>query len=873
MKKVEINYNPYKMSTKMLIDGIDVCQNDTYENFKEFIDNKIPLQTWIEPIGYLDWPGFVNKVSDPEFNDEIKLIFSGRKIDFEDLKRALSEQNDKRESNTKVRYHFVHKKVLDDKILSQNIDEVVSEIKSNRFKELVESRTTQCLTKKYEDLDNNYKIAKENVFYIVLAGLYSSGKSTLINSLIRHDILPMSSKTCTSKNCRIRHDSSLNNKVSLTCYGQNDEVVIERKVFDNDYECAKQFLNICPVGEDGSKDKYPNIVTMEIGVNLSHLYPNSINDDDFTIVLIDTPGMNSAKSSQNGINKHAQVAFDAISLESKPIIIFCVDANYYDDTSIGKFMKEIVTQVKEEQSGFNDRFLFVMNKSDAIDYKNGETAEDNKSAFAEYLTDHSKWGIDDKDNLNKIAEEASHFVPRVFMTSSLIDFAIQKDALNFTDEEMEDEEKYNLFEKLESFTKKICRFHRSNYYLSNYCDIPNYKKTELKEEFNNAIEKEDKMLAVKIQSGIPCIEIAIKDYIKRYAYPIKVRDLLSTFEDILDDVNSFTAGILAEMKNAKKELGEKKSERKEANGKKEHENEKIAVLEKAKGKIDEQLKSLDNIVFNSKALGRATSDLRADIEENPEIRFIRSHPKVSTGQKNPFEVHEEIDKRVKNIKKVFGISLNKTNKKLEEIKSVHDDQIIQIFNVLKNVVVDLEKTGVLDQGEYKFTNSVMWKMNFANINSNDFAQKLKKKIVDKSSTTVHTKNVKKEEWKNSWNPFKKIGAIFLDDEIVVTKVVDGYYETTEIKKCIDAYLLGLQKESNNMELNFKKVMDNSKKQVCDLTERLLEEVSQFLDDIKIQEHKIKKLSSSIEELNKEIIKDEKICDWLNNLSKKIKEGE
>jgi hypothetical protein len=49
MKQISISYNPYKMTTKMLIDGIDVCQNDSYDKFKEFIDNKIPLQTRIEP--------------------------------------------------------------------------------------------------------------------------------------------------------------------------------------------------------------------------------------------------------------------------------------------------------------------------------------------------------------------------------------------------------------------------------------------------------------------------------------------------------------------------------------------------------------------------------------------------------------------------------------------------------------------------------------------------------------------------------------------------------------------------------------------------------------------------------------------------------
>ena len=95
MKKVEINYNPYKMITTVLIDGVDVCKDG------------IPLQTWIGPIPYMDWAGFVNEISDPEINDEVMTevcagAFSGlgamildedriRKADEEELKEIAAQ--------------------------------------------------------------------------------------------------------------------------------------------------------------------------------------------------------------------------------------------------------------------------------------------------------------------------------------------------------------------------------------------------------------------------------------------------------------------------------------------------------------------------------------------------------------------------------------------------------------------------------------------------------------------------------------------------------------------------------------------------------------------------------------------------------------
>ena len=67
--------------------------------------------------------------------------------------------------------------------------------------------------------------------------------------------------------------------------------------------------------------KYANVNKLEIEVDLSHLYPPSVNQDKFTIVLVDTPGMNSTQSSKKWKYEHAEIALKAISMESKPMII------------------------------------------------------------------------------------------------------------------------------------------------------------------------------------------------------------------------------------------------------------------------------------------------------------------------------------------------------------------------------------------------------------------------------------------------------------------------------------------------------------------------------------------------------------------------
>lgn len=869
MKKVEISYNPYKMITTMLIDGVDVCKDGHYDKFREFIKNEIPLQTWIEPIPYMDWAGFVNEISDPEINDEVMVIFSGRVIDFEDLKRSIAGQNGERSSP--VIYHYKHKKVLDDRVLSTNIEDVVKELKSDRFHDLVAQRTTEGLTQKYNDLDDSYTIAKESVFYIVFAGVYSSGKSTLLNTLIRHDVLPTSTRTCTSKNCRIRHDRSLGRSLSLICYDKDEKVVVEKRIFDNDVDCASAFLEICPIKSSSSEDKFPHVSMVELGVDLSHLYPSSVSEDKFTIVLIDTPGMDSAQSSEDGMNRHAEIALAAISMESKPMIALCVDGPKCEDTSIGEFMREIIAQAKEEGSGFNDRFLFIMNKSDLISYKQNETPDENRTEFAKYLTDGSKWNIKgDEEELRQLAEDASHFVPRVFMTAAAPALAITSHLAEIPEEDIDDDH-LNLREAYDAFKKKVVgkRF-RGKYYLSRYCDIPSYRKDEIKKEFDAAINDENDVRATELQCGLISVEYAIKDYIERYAYPIKVRGLLETFEDILGDVRGFSSGVVADLLRLKNELGERSGERGEVSKAKESVEKKIAALEKARGVIDVQLSELNKIEFDNRSLKKAISEFRADIEEDSEIQFIRENSIVMTGQKSPSDVMDEINSLIDHIKGVFDSALRKTNQQLEIIKKKHDQQLVEIFNILKGAITALEDSGVFQQGEYRFKDSVFWKMSFENIDVESAASDIMRNAVERSTRTEQVRNYKKDEWRSSKNLFKKFGALFLSDTKTVIYHDDGYYKTTELVRSLDKYLRNLQKESTAMENSFKDIMNDSKKKVRDLTERLLQELQQFLGDIRRQEKRIQSLSSSMEKLREEIEKSEATNDWLNKLAEKIK---
>ncbi len=532
MQKIEIKYSPYKMKTNMKVNGKDVLGlGANYETLKEFIKNDTPLQTWIEPVPYENWKGFINELVDEEVSDTVKIIFDGRKIDFNDLKRACLGQNEDRKN--KIKLELEHRREISDEQLSNNIDLVMKDLLSDRFKKLVSKRKGKTLQETYNNLKENYEHAKNKEFHIAFAGVYSSGKSTILNALVRKDVLPTSDKTCTSKIFKLEHDKSLGEKLSLRCLDKDDKVVVHEEKFPTDLACKKRLLEITPIGANESNP--PEVDTIEIRMNLSHLYPSSALEEKLKLVIVDTPGCNSARTRSGDAekNEHEEISLGMITAENKEMVVICADGQDYEDESIGEFLREIVEISKEDSGYFNDRFLFVLNKCDLKKYNKDEKAEDAKKAYAEYLMDPERWGYGN-DN------ETIDFTPKIFMTSAYAALAIVKGADQYTrDEKRVDREKRNLAVGYNDMKELTVEYFDENYFFSQLCDIPKYRQEEFKRKFETAIKDNEDVRAVELQCGILCLESAIRDYIERYAYPIKVQSLLDTFEDLLDEVEKF----------------------------------------------------------------------------------------------------------------------------------------------------------------------------------------------------------------------------------------------------------------------------------------------------------------------------------------------
>lgn len=579
MPILDIAYNPYKRKTTVLIDNVDVQKNDEHLIIQEFIENRLPLQTWIEPIKQREWDGIVAHLISEDDAGKIVVRFSGRKLDFEDLKRSLEAQAATRAEDCPVELVFEQNKIkfsLNDKTMMDNIEYVKEKMLSDEFKAIMSDVKEEKSIEAYENLERNFVQAFDSEFRIVLAGTYSCGKSSIINALIGKTVLPMFVETTTTRKCKVIHETANGEKIRLVAIDSKESKLVD-ETFDSDLDCRNRFEQISPAGQKETTPK--GVEEIHIYMDLSHLYPQENRDElskKFRIVLIDTPGVDSGNSATTNedneiINPDKEVALSAINGQDREIVIVCSDADHYQGAALGDLLYHIHRASKDD-NGFNDRFFFVMNKSDEI-FAAG--LGKHKGLFADSISDSSKWGVRD-----------SYLTPRIFMVSAKTKLLVQNGVHNLSENDTTVRRNLTLRNEV-NFINRIYADGRDfeDARLFDVCDLPLHKREEIDSCFEDVINSDNRDEALNLLSGIKCIEIAIQDYISRYAYPIKIQKLLDTFEILLDVVKKLSEKqqeILG-LKNVA--LGESNSSREEVEATRAEEERRKEALEKLKERI------------------------------------------------------------------------------------------------------------------------------------------------------------------------------------------------------------------------------------------------------------------------------------------------
>lgn len=711
MRKVFIKYDPYEMKSTVVVDGKEIQKNKHCDsNLKNYLDSNVhmPIQSWIDPIERDGWKGLLETLCLMGDKDII-IEFSGRKIDYESIQASFTAQNEMRKLGAKLTFCELAEEIIPDSEMKANIDNVISMMLTERFEQIVNDSMSDALIKKYARLRETYDEINAEEFRIIFTGTYSSGKSSTINALIGKNLLPTASGTCTAKICRIIHS------LEAKCLAV---VRYEYRGTIKEFSCvtAEEVQDRIKAAED-------SVEGIEVYTDLSALYPDGV-QSDFKIVIVDTPGTDSATGNDTeksdaeakrlSKKSHIEITKEVLQSKQKEMVVLISDEKFEDENIVE--LLDIIEESAERDGGaFNDRFLFVMNMCDELSYSN--QGENLGNYVKNFITNIKK--IPNSARIRNIVN------PRVFPITSGAALAVVNGYTTKPGILEGTTKKAELYGYYEGFCKKVyyyspaelernfdeyidqIREQHGNYHnfcLEEHSAVSEATKYRYLTMLNGELSLPERVL---VHSGVPALGNAIQEYIRSYAYPIKVRQLLGCFTDILDELVSHNMRELEALKEAKKYYSGAVSAREMTEEEKVQEEKRKETLESTKEKMVRVKRSVDDIKETVPEINNIRSSFY--VIKNSIAARVAGRQEVLKDEGN--QIIEEISRQI-------DILLGKISDTIRDVKVQKRKATDELYKEFISYVSELEAVGLMENGSFSLKDTVAYK-----------------KIIDKESFT------------------------------------------------------------------------------------------------------------------------------------------
>lgn len=331
MREILIKYNPYRLETDILIDGVAPKQNSRLN----FADRR--LQEWIEELPEI----LFEECSSRDF----KLIFHGTILDYEDVE-AMAREAKSDGLNFELE-HIAAKEVSDKEVA---ISEIFDAIQAGPFDEL-----------KQPDVVKAFNMAKSSDFEVNVVATMSAGKSTLINALLRQKLMPAKQEACTA---------------TITEIKDNDGSCFMAKVYDADGNLIQTHPELSFDIMD-TLNSNPEVSKIRVEGNIPF-----VSSEDVALVLVDTPGPNNSRDPE-----HKAATYRMLSESSKTVVLYILNATQLAVNDDYNLLSHVADSMRVGGKQSRDRFIFVVNKLD--DFKKGEDSiEAAITKVRDYLRDN-----------------------------------------------------------------------------------------------------------------------------------------------------------------------------------------------------------------------------------------------------------------------------------------------------------------------------------------------------------------------------------------------------------------------------------------------------------------------------------------------------
>ncbi|MCI8891021.1 MAG: hypothetical protein HFH34_06715 [Eubacterium sp.] len=471
MAQVYVKYNPYRLRTQIGVNGHKI---ETDSTLYKIVKGK-RMQEWIG--------GFPEMLKKELNTQDLDLEFCGMDLDWDDFEDAFRQAA---EAGI-VRVHSLRfTEGKSDDAITEKIVEVFSELQDGPLDDFRDPRLSKA-----------FDLIQQEEFPVNVIATMSAGKSTLINALLRVKLMPSKTEACTA---------------TITEILDTDAKQFSADVFtfDPDHEGGKEqfYKKIPQLTYDIMNELNENASVSRISAegNIPFLDSGSM-----ALMLVDTPGPNNAQNTN-----HKNITYRAINNDSNNLILYVLNGTQLSTEDDASLLEYVAKQIQKGGKQVRDRFLFVINKMDGFDPDEENIAKAILSA-KDYL---SKYGIDD---------------PLIFPCSAFTALNIRTHFTDLDIDSLTREQERKLPSAARDTLPMIDKFiDYEQMHLEQYSTLSPSAQRELDYRLQQAQERGDTKEQALIHCGICSIEAAITAYVKKYARTKKVKDLVETFEELLE---------------------------------------------------------------------------------------------------------------------------------------------------------------------------------------------------------------------------------------------------------------------------------------------------------------------------------------------------
>lgn len=424
-----------------------------------------------------EWIGKFPKMLREELNTlDFSLEYCGMALDWDDFEDAFEQAQ--KEGLVRVSGMKYIAGMSDDDI-NEKIVKVFQDLQEGPIDDFRDAK----LTKAFENTNNS-------IFPVNVIATMSSGKSTLINALLGRNLMPSKNEACTATITEILDIDD----PSFAAVVYDEDGVVLQEVPQLTYEIMSELNDNANVHRISTEGDIP-----------------FLDSKSTALMLVDTPGPNNAQN-----QAHKNTTYRAINNDSNNLILYVLNGTQLSTNDDAALLHYVADQIKKGGKQVRDRFLFVINKMDDF---NPETESIEKAILSakRYL---ASFGIED---------------PQIFPCSAFAALQLKTELANIDIDNLTRNEKKQLSVSARDaigMVEKLLDF--ESMHLEKYSTLSPSAQQELNFRLSQAIEANDTKEQALIHSGIYSIEAAITAYVKKYAKTKKIKDLVESFQEVLE---------------------------------------------------------------------------------------------------------------------------------------------------------------------------------------------------------------------------------------------------------------------------------------------------------------------------------------------------